>query len=189
MIATCSPVRAEEKIMTNPDAQLIDVREYPEYAGGHAKGAVLIPLSSFEKEMGKIIKGKPVVVLCQAGVRAAKAAAILEKAGYTDVTVVEGGTKAWQAADLPMEVASQKIWSLERQVRLAAGALVLIGLFLPGGFPWLSAFVGAGLMFAAVTNTCGMGMLIARMPWNRAPEIQRSSCVVGGKSCSSSKSL
>lgn len=184
MITTCSPAKAKEKLASAPEAQLIDVREYPEYVGGHATGAVLVPLSSFDKEMTRVAKDKPVVVLCQAGVRAAKAAAILDKAGYGDVTVVEGGTKAWQAAGLPMQKEARNVWSLERQVRLAAGALVLAGLFLPGNFPWLSAFVGAGLMFASITNTCAMGMLIAKMPWNRAPEIQNSACATGGKCCS-----
>lgn len=184
MVTTCSPIKAEEKFTTQQGTQLIDVREYPEYAGGHAKGAILVPLSSFEKKMSRIAKDKPVVVLCHSGQRATKAAGILEQAGYTEITVVEGGTKAWIGAGLPVEKESREVWSLERQVRLAAGALVLTGLFLPGNFPWLSAFVGAGLMFAAVTNTCGMGMLIAKMPWNREPSDKKSACSTDGKCCS-----
>ena len=181
MAATCSPTQAKEKFTTQPGTQLIDVREYPEYASGHATGAVLVPLSSFQKQMSSIAKDKPVLVLCHSGQRATKAAGMLESAGYPDVTVVEGGTKAWIAANLPTEKVASNVWSLERQVRFAAGALVLTGLFLPGNFPYLSAFVGAGLMFAAVTNTCGMGMMIAKMPWNKAPEIQNSTCATGGK--------
>jgi rhodanese-related sulfurtransferase len=84
---------------------------------------------------------------------------------------VTGGTSAWLSARLPV-VNGKKAMSLERQVRIAAGSLVVIGATVgqfvhPGGFG-LSAFVGAGLVFAGVTDTCGMGMMIAKMPWNRA---------------------
>ena len=95
----------------------------------------------------------------------------LEGAGFTKITNVEGGTSAWQSAGLPV-VEGKKVMSLERQVRIAAGALVVIGavvghFYNPVGYG-LSAFVGAGLVFAGVTDTCGMGMIIAKMPWNRA---------------------
>ena len=94
----------------------------------------------------------------------------LEGAGFTNLVNVDGGTSAWQSAGLPV-VEGKKVMSLERQVRIAAGSLVVIGVIVgqfvhPGGFA-LSAFIGAGLVFSAVTNTCGMGMLIAKMPWNR----------------------
>ena len=94
----------------------------------------------------------------------------LEAAGFTNSVNVEGGTSAWRAAGLPV-VEGKKVMSLERQVRIAAGSLVVIGIAIgqfvhPAGFG-LSALIGAGLVFSAVTNTCGMGMLIAKMPWNR----------------------
>ena len=95
----------------------------------------------------------------------------LEAAGFEKVVNVEGGTSAWLDTNLP-SVAGKKAISLERQVRIAAGSLVVIGValghFVAPGWFGLSAFVGAGLVFAGVTDTCGMGMLIARMPWNRA---------------------
>ena len=95
----------------------------------------------------------------------------LESAGFEKVVNVEGGTSAWNGAGLPV-ITGKNVMSLERQVRIAAGSLVVIGAAVghfvhPGGFA-LSTFVGAGLVFAGVTDTCGMGMLIARMPWNRA---------------------
>jgi len=95
----------------------------------------------------------------------------LKSAGFEKVVNVEGGTSAWNDSGLPV-ITGKKAMSLERQVRIAAGSLVVIGAAVghfmhPGGFA-LSAFVGAGLVFAGVTDTCGMGMLIARMPWNRA---------------------
>ena len=95
----------------------------------------------------------------------------LEAAGFTHIVNVEGGTLAWPAAGLPV-VEGKKVMSLERQVRIAAGSLVVIGaavgLFVHPGWLGLSAFIGAGLVFAGVTDTCGMGMMIAKMPWNRA---------------------
>ena len=95
----------------------------------------------------------------------------LEAAGFTNLVNVDGGTSAWQSTGLPV-VEGKKVMSLERQVRIAAGSLVVIGVIVgqfvhPAGFG-LSGLIGAGLVFSAVTNTCGMGMLIAKMPWNRA---------------------
>ena len=90
--------------------------------------------------------------------------------GWLNVVNVEGGTLACEAAGLPV-VRGKKAISLERQVRIAAGFLVLVGAVLAltvhPYFAGLSAFVGAGLMFAGITDTCGMGMLLARMPWNQ----------------------
>ena len=95
----------------------------------------------------------------------------LEKAGYTDCSVVEGGTMAWAEAGFPVNRGDISVMSLERQVRIAAGAIVLAGVllarFVHGDFIWLSGFVGAGLIFAGVTDWCGMGLLIAKLPWNQ----------------------
>ena len=95
----------------------------------------------------------------------------MEATGFEKMVNVEGGTSAWLDANLPA-VKGKKAMSLERQVRIAAGSLVVVGValghFVAPGWFGLSAFVGAGLVFAGVTDTCGMGMLIARMPWNRA---------------------
>lgn len=95
----------------------------------------------------------------------------LEAAEFAKIVNVDGGTSAWQSAGLPV-VEGKNVISLERQVRIAAGSLVVIGVAVgqfvhPSGFG-LSAFIGAGLVFAGLTDTCGMGILIARMPWNRA---------------------
>ena len=95
----------------------------------------------------------------------------LEAAGFTNVVNVEGGTSAWHEAGLPV-VEGKKVISLERQVRIVAGSLVVIGAVVgqfvhPLGYG-LSALIGAGLVYAGVTDTCGMGMMIAKMPWNRA---------------------
>ena len=109
-------------------------------------------------------------LICQSGGRSAMACQKLETAGYEAVVNLEGGTSAWQAAGFPV-VEGKKAMSLERQVRIAAGSLIVIGAAIgyfvhPGGFG-LSAFVGAGLVFAGLTDTCAMGMMIAKMPWNQ----------------------
>jgi hypothetical protein len=118
-------------------------------------------------------KDSAVYILCQSGGRAAKAAAKLEAAGYGGCRVVEGGTAAWIAAGLPVDRGETRMISLERQVRIAAGAIVFTGVllahFVNPAFIWLSGFVGAGLVFAGATDWCGMGMLIAKMPWNQSP--------------------
>lgn len=175
MIATCSATNASDLLSQKPDCQLIDVREYPEYAAVHAVGARLIPLGQVKQRAGELDKSKPVVILCKAGKRAAQAAQLLSEAGFCELTVVEGGTDAWISAGLPSTREAKAPWALERQVRLVAGLIVLIGLFIPP-WPYVSAFVGAGLVFAALTNTCAMGMLIARMPWNRQAGCAQSCC-------------
>lgn len=92
-------------------------------------------------------------------------------AGYSGIHVVEGGTQGWVAAGLPVVSLGKKSISIERQVRIGAGILVLLGIVLgfmvhPGFFV-LSGFIGAGLVFAGVTDWCGMALLLARAPWNR----------------------
>jgi rhodanese-related sulfurtransferase len=182
MIATCTPRQARDLLASTPECQALDVREYAEYAAAHVPGTCLIPLGQVRARIGEIDKARPVLVFCKGGKRAAQAAAILDQAGCSAVTVVEGGTDAWIAAGLPVATERKAPWALERQVRLAAGLLMLLGLFIPP-WPWLSAFVGAGLVFAAVSNTCGMALLLARMPWNRAPACATAGGNTGAKSC------
>ena len=112
-------------------------------------------------------------MICRSGSRGRQACEKILAAGFTNVVNVEGGTLAWEQAGLPV-VRGKRAMSLERQVRIAAGSLVVIGTslgaFVHPAFLGLSAFVGAGLVFAGVTDTCGMGMMLARMPWNRHGE-------------------
>ena len=132
-----------------------------------------MPLSNFEKHADEIDHSKPVYLMCRSGNRAKQAAEKLAAKGFSDIHVVDGGMTAWAGANLPIVKGDSKVWSLERQVRFAAGLLVLIGVVLGFAFtPYLfilSGFVGAGLLFAAITDTCGMAMVLARMPWNKAP--------------------
>jgi rhodanese-related sulfurtransferase len=168
-----APADVAALIASGNSPRLVDVRTPLEYAEVHATGAVLVPLDSLNAAaLGEApTADSPVYLLCKSGARAAKAREKLAAAGCEHCIVVEGGTDAWLAAGLAVTRAGGVI-SMERQVRIAAGSLVLIGAILgfavhPGFFS-LCAFVGAGLVFAGVTNFCGMGLLIARMPWNRS---------------------
>lgn len=164
--------------------KVIDVRTPLEFREMHVPDAENIPLDALDPqavmEASDIPKEQPVYVICKSGSRGLKAQQKFHSLGFTNVVNVENGTEAWVQAGLPV-VRGKKAVSLERQVRIAAGFLVLVGSLL--GFlvhPYfigLSAFVGAGLMFAGITDTCAMGMLLAKMPWNQVAGSQ-SGCRV-----------
>lgn len=155
------------------ECQVIDVREFSEFNSERIADAQLMPLSNFEKHADEIDHTKPVYLMCRSGNRAKNAAEKLASKGFTDIHVVEGGMVAWSGANLPVVKGESKVWSLERQVRFAAGLFVLTGIllsvFVSPYLLFISAFIGAGLMFSAATDTCAMGMVLARMPWNKAP--------------------
>jgi rhodanese-related sulfurtransferase len=153
---------------------LIDVRTPGEFNRAHAAGARSLPLDELDAtKFANERNGSkdPIYLICQSGARSAKACERLQQAGVEPVFSIEGGTNAWEQAGLPLHRGERKVISLERQVRIAAGFLVLLGAalawFVHPAFVGLSAFIGAGLMFAGITNTCGMAMLLAKMPWNR----------------------
>lgn len=185
MIKQATVHEINELLDSGGECQVIDVREFSEFNSERIADAQLMPLSNFEKHADEIDHSKPVYLMCRSGNRATQAAEKLAAKGFTDIHVVKGGMTAWAGADLPIVKGESKVWSLERQVRFAAGLFVLTGVVL--GFavsPYLfllSGFVGAGLIFAAVTDTCGMAMVLARMPWNQKPEEKG---VVEGQVCS-----
>jgi rhodanese-related sulfurtransferase len=153
---------------------LIDVRTPLEYREVHIPAARNIPMDQLNPSA--ILEGRngrqnqPLYLICRSGSRGRKACEAFLAAGFANVVNVEGGTLAWAEYGLPV-VRGKKAMSLERQVRIAAGLLVVLGAVLGWlvhpVFTGLSAFVGAGLVFAGITDTCGMGMLLAKMPWNR----------------------
>lgn len=154
---------------------LLDVRSPAEHAEVHVPGVHLVPLDRLDAarlaSVNGFAKDQPVFIFCASGGRATKAAEKLEKSGYEHCCVVEGGTTAWAEAGLPVDRGTSRVMPQERQVRIAAGALVLVGAllaqFVAPAFMWLSGFVGAGLLFAGITGWCGMGMLIQKLPWNQ----------------------
>ncbi|MEB3326700.1 MAG: rhodanese-like domain-containing protein [Synechococcus sp.] len=149
--------------------KVIDVREPMEYAGGHIAGSLNVPLARLSP--ADLPKG-PLVLVCQSGNRSAQALARLMQQGHPHpMAELEGGVTAWQRAELPVRRFKNAPMPLMRQVQIAAGSLVLLGLILSQTLApaWimLSWFVGAGLLFSGVSGFCGMARLLAVMPWNR----------------------
>jgi rhodanese-related sulfurtransferase len=168
---TISPVELQKILNAQPSSPVIDVRTPVEFAEVHVPQARNFPLDELKPSSLQLQKDQPIYLLCRSGQRATKAAYKFTKDGFAQPVVVEGGTLAWIEANLPVTRGQTKVISLERQVRIAAGAIVLSGVllarFVNFNFIWLSGFVGAGLIFAGITDFCGMGLLLAKMPWNK----------------------
>ena len=172
-----TPTTLNEILKTNTHTALLDVRTPAEHAQIHVPGVQLLPLDRLDaaglEGLAGFSKESPLYILCHSGGRAKQAAEKLSRAGYQDCVVVEGGTSAWAASGFPVIRGKSTDRALERQVRIAAGAMVLSGAllshFVNPLFIWLSGFVGAGLIFAGITDWCGMGILISKMPWNSRP--------------------
>jgi rhodanese-related sulfurtransferase len=172
-----SPAAMAELCRTGQKVELLDVRTPIEFQEVHIPFAKNIPLDQLDPEQIKTQlkdSSQVIYVTCRSGGRGQKACDKLTAAGIANVVNLEGGTLAWEAAGLNV-VRGKKMMSLERQVRIAAGSLVVLSVILAWSvdpyFIGLAAFVGAGLVFAGVTDTCGMGMLLAKMPWNRASDV------------------
>ena len=173
-INTVTPDRLAELFRQDPTIELIDVRTPVEFREIHVQAARNYPLDQLDAATflqtrnGK--SNEPLYVICRSGSRGHQACEKFVSAGFSNVFNIEGGTIACANSGLPV-VRGQKAMSLERQVRIAAGSLVLVGAalgaFVHPGFIGLSAFIGAGLVFAGISDTCGMGMVLAKMPWNR----------------------
>jgi rhodanese-related sulfurtransferase len=178
MYTTLTPQQAHARLGS---IRLIDVRTPAEYEAVHIEGATLMPLDRLDPANVRANADAPCVLVCHSGKRAAQAREKLAAAGCENLAVLEGGVAAWEQAGLPLKRGRQTL-SLERQVRIAAGLLVLtgvaLGTWVHPAFYGLSAFVGAGLAFAGLTDWCGMAMLLAKMPWN-----QRSGVCCQGHSC------
>ena len=171
-VQTITPERLSELKAADESVELIDVRTPAEFREIHVGFARNVPLDRLNASA--FAEGeRPVYVMCRSGNRGKEACLKLFNDAGVDVVNVDGGVLAWEEAGLPV-VRGKKTISLDRQVRIAAGSMVLLGVVLAALVSpyWiaLSAFVGAGLVFAGVTDTCGMAMLLARMPWNQVKE-------------------
>ncbi len=181
-VTTITPQRLAE-LSKSGQIDLLDVRTPVEYREVHVDSARNVPLDQLDPaavmQARNGSQAEPLYLICRSGSRGRQACEKFLAAGFTNVVNVEGGTLAALEAGLPV-VRGKKAISLERQVRIAAGSLVLLGVLLGWlvhpVFLGLSAFVGAGLIFAGVTDTCGMGMLLARMPWNQVRKEPASCC-------------
>jgi rhodanese-related sulfurtransferase len=151
------------------DRQIIDIRSPSEFATGHIPTAINIPLDQIESRIHDLNSEASIVLVCQVGKRARMAAALLDSCRLS-ISVLDGGTDAWIKAGLPVVANSKTRWSLERQVRFGAGAMVLAGATLAftvnAHWLFLCAFVGLGLIFAGATDICPMAELLILMPWN-----------------------
>jgi len=173
-VATIDPAAFKPLIASGVPLKILDVRTPAEFARVHASGAVLMPFDSLNpaqiaaQQLGST---EPLYIICQSGGRSTKACQQLQNAGVTSVYSIEGGTTAWERLGLPVVRGGGKVISLERQVRIGAGSLVFIGTLLAWRvhplFLILPAFVGAGLVFAGISDFCGMGILLSKMPWNK----------------------
>jgi rhodanese-related sulfurtransferase len=175
---TIAPSELQAHLTSRADLPVLDVRTPGEFSSVHVPQARNVPLDTLDPQAlytaGVLAKGQPVYILCQSGGRATRAAEKFASQGFEDAVVVEGGTAAWIDAKLPVTRGSGVI-GLERQVRIVAGSFVLLGVilsyFVHPYFIGLSAFVGAGLIFAGISDWCGMGLLLAKAPWNQRPAV------------------
>lgn len=155
-----------------PDVRVVDVRTPGEFATRHVPGSYNVPLPDLEGHRAELHAARsPVVIVCESGRRARLAEDRLRSHGLPQVHVLEGGVAAWEAEGRPLERSGAEApWTLERQVRLVAGALVAGAIAASVAWPaarYAAGAVGAGLVVAALTDTCAMGTLLARLPWNR----------------------
>ena len=181
-VTTMPPHKLAELCKEGRRIDLIDVRTPVEFREVHVEIARNVPLDRLDPaalmQARNASADEPLYILCRSGSRGQQACEKFLKAGFANVVNIEGGTLACIEAGLPV-VRGKKAISLERQVRIAAGLLVLLGAglsFVHLAFIGLSAFVGAGLVFAGITDTCGMGMMLARMPWNQCKDDTQSCC-------------
>lgn len=186
-VATIKPHELAVLAKSGRELELIDVRTPVEFREVHVGIARNVPLDQLDP--ATVFKSRsgeadaPLYLICRSGGRGRQACERFHQAGFTNVINVEGGTLACAEAGLSM-IRGKAAISLERQVRIAAGSLVLVGaalaLFLHPAFIGLSAFIGAGLVFAGITDTCGMGMILARMPWNQCMTTPTTACAAAG---------
>ena len=170
-----SPRDLQARLSQNEAFQVIDVREFAEFAAGRIACARLLPLAEIESRADELDRRIPLVCVCRSGKRSAEAAAKLTALGFHDVRQLEGGLIAWEQAKLSLTRDTHAPWSLERQVRFSLGIFVLAGLLLSLIWPAaiiVSWVIGAGMVFTSVIDWCGMALLLAKAPWNK----QRASC-------------
>ena len=175
---THTKTSAEAFVKVAHNATIVDLRTAAEVNGEYLDNCLCLPVQELNAENFNALlneKGHsddPVYLLCQSGKRAQIAVDKLQGKTHRPLVIIEGGLNALKASGLPVKSGGGKTISLERQVRIAAGALVVagvvLGTFVNAYFYGVSAFVGAGLMFAGITDTCGMAMCLAHMPWNKA---------------------
>jgi rhodanese-related sulfurtransferase len=160
-----------ERRAAGADLLVLDVRTPAEFASAHIEGSYNVPLDTLKEHRTDVARhlDTDVVLVCRSGARAEQADASLTEIGQPNLHVLRGGVSAWEAAGQHVVRGTQR-WELERQVRLVAGTIVLgsvLASTLAPATKWIAGGIGAGLTFAAVSNTCAMGMMLAKLPYNR----------------------
>jgi rhodanese-related sulfurtransferase len=170
--STIETTQLRQLVETNPRTRLIDVRTPGEFAASHIEGSHNVPLDMLRAHRDDLhaTHPDPVVLICSSGARADQARSLLDKAGVDELNVLRDGLTGWEHNGGPVSEGSGT-WAMERQVRLAAGTLVLAGVLGSTRYQplkWVAGAVGAGLSLAAITNTCAMSRALALLPHNRA---------------------
>ncbi|HYJ55475.1 MAG TPA: rhodanese-like domain-containing protein [Mycobacterium sp.] len=179
--ATIDSQNLSDRLGSAVPPRVLDVRTPGEFETAHIAGAYNVPLDLLREHRDEIIKhlDDEVVLVCRSGKRAAQAEETLRNAGLCNVHILDGGIVAWESAGFAVNRGSQR-WDLERQVRLVAGSMVLSSVLASVAVPrlkWLAAGVGGGLTFAALSNTCAMGMILSKLPYNRGATCDAQSVV------------
>jgi len=173
-VKSVSPARLCLLVSAGQPHELLDVRTPPEFINAHVPGATLIPLDDLNAVhyLKDHRSGNPIYIICQSGGRARKAIERFEACGCQDAVLVEGGTQAWIDAGLPVNRGTTNVLPILRQVQIVVGTLsivsALLALFVSTWFAIIPLLLGCGLLFAGITGTCGMALLLVRMPWNRS---------------------
>ncbi|MGW2626162.1 rhodanese-like domain-containing protein [Micromonospora taraxaci] len=170
--ATLDATALRELIESGRAPRVLDVRTPAEFESSHISGSYNVPLDLLREHRRELRDqlNEDDVLVCRSGVRATQAQQALAGVGLPDLRVLDGGIMSWQAADAPITRGVSR-WDLERQVRLVAGSIVLVSVLASVFVPqlkWVAAFIGAGLTVAAVTNTCAMGLMLSKLPYNRS---------------------
>ncbi len=175
MTQTITPQELKQMVEKGESLQLVDVRGPGEFASGHVPRAVNLPMEQVERRLDDLGVDDPIVLICQSGQRACLTEELL-RPHRRNLLLLDGGTTAWEQSGLPVVRSASSRWSIERQVRLTAGLLVLTGSLLTvlglGSWVYLSLLIGAGLTFAGLTGFCGMASLFGLMPWNKPAKMK-----------------
>lgn len=182
-VTPVSPAELRRRLDSGRDV-VVDVRTPAEFEAEHIAGSYNVPLDLLQEHTQDLVErlGGHVVLVCQSGSRACTAQDRLAEAGFTSAQVLEGGLSAYAAAGGAV-VRRGSRWSMDRQVRLTAGSIALAGAVAsqlgPRRLGLIPAAIGAGLSWSAVSNTCAMAAVLAKMPWNRAVEQRPAEAVIG----------
>ncbi len=170
---TVNPAQVEDLVRTNARVRLIDVRTPGEFRQVHIPGSENVPLAQLSERGADLVSAQQdvLVLVCASGPRAQEAKRALDRAGAAQAVVLDGGIAAWESYGAEVTRGSSAgPWAMERQVRLVAGVLVLVGVLGSVAYDplkWIAGFIGAGLTFAALSNTCMMARLLSLLPYNR----------------------